>query len=369
MNHNLAFIFLKIYLFILNFFNKKAHHINYNSDEDLYQAAQKSYDFVFKANSGILNNQISTNINENPKISVVIPMFNIEDLISRAIISVQNQNCYDFEIIVVNDFSTDHSFNIVNELSKKDNRIKILNNKMNFGLLYSRSLGTLFSKGKYIFPLDGDDLFLINDTLKSIYVESQKLNPDIISFQGISVENINDFFKLKNLKHFRNHKNNCILFQPSIAKNGYGKCSIQAYCVKSSFYKNILNIYGEQIMSENITWLEDCIINFIIHQLCNSFELHTKIGYLHIFREFSSSHIESPINRLKSKVYYLEVVYHFSIFPVNKFRAIKDLIKLTDDENFIYLVSNNKTKILLKYFLNEIIFDMLSLNKTFNSLK
>ena len=88
-------------------------------------------------------------------------MYNIERFINRTILSVQNQNFDNFEIILINDFSTDNSFNIVKELSQKDKRIKIINNIIKKGSLYSRCIGTLISKGKYIFPLDSDDLYLI----------------------------------------------------------------------------------------------------------------------------------------------------------------------------------------------------------------
>ena len=153
---------------------------NYNIDEDLYKAAINSYDFVFKASSGILDNFLpKAETYENPKISVVIPMFNIENFISRAIFSILNQNFSQFEIIVVNDFSTDNSFNITNKLSINEKRIKILNNRMKMGTLYSRCLGTIFSKGQYIFPLDGDDLFLNNDTFLNIFEETKKTTSKI----------------------------------------------------------------------------------------------------------------------------------------------------------------------------------------------
>ena len=65
-----------------------------------------------------------------------------------------------FEIILINDYSNDNSSIIINEMKKFDNRIKIINNHRNMGTLYSRSIGALNAKGKYIFALDNDDLFL-----------------------------------------------------------------------------------------------------------------------------------------------------------------------------------------------------------------
>ena len=61
----------------------------------------------------------------------------------------------------------------------EDHRIKIINNKKNMGILYSRSIGVLFSNGNYIFPLDSDDMLLSNDVFKFIYNEIKDNNIDI----------------------------------------------------------------------------------------------------------------------------------------------------------------------------------------------
>lgn len=352
-------------------FRSKAK-IKLNFNDYLYRIAKKSHDFVFNANFGILTNIIPTTIKENPEISIVIPIFNIEKFINRSILSVQNQNFKNFEIVLINDFSTDNTYNIVKELSQKDKRIKIINNIIKRGTLYSRCIGTLISKGNYIFPLDSDDLYLTNDTFSSTYNEAKKINPDLIIFQGISVQKINDFFKLKKIKSFRDFEESKFLSQPDIARNSYGLCSLQAYCIKSSFYKNVINLYGKKNWAEYITYREDCIINFIIHQFAKSCFLFFKFGYLHIFRASSNSHTEASLNRTKYDIYYLEVKYHFSIIPYHKFKAVEDLLDLEGRKNFSQLFEDNKTTKFLKSFVNKIIlniFNISKFNKNNNSIK
>ena len=73
---------------------------------------------------------------ENPKASIVIPIYNCEKFIHRAIRSIQNQNIFDLEIILVNDFSTDNTLYVLEKYQKEDPRIKIINNKKNMGILY-----------------------------------------------------------------------------------------------------------------------------------------------------------------------------------------------------------------------------------------
>ena len=65
----------------------------------------------------------------------------------------------DIDIVIVNDFSSDNTSKILVEIKKDDKRIRVINNKKNMGTLYTRCIGTLASNGRYIFPLDGDDMF------------------------------------------------------------------------------------------------------------------------------------------------------------------------------------------------------------------
>ena len=105
-------------------------------------------------------------------------------------------------------------------MSIQDKRIKIINNNKNMGLLYSRCIGTLISKGKYIFPLDSDDMYLIHDTLFNVFNEVQNNKPDILKFRGIKTKTIENFFNKTNVALFRGVVNkNRIIYQPELANN------------------------------------------------------------------------------------------------------------------------------------------------------
>ena len=88
-----------------------------------------------------------------------MPLYNCENTIESSIRSIQNQNFTKIEIILSNDFSNDNTSNIIRNTKKNDKRIKIIDNKSNKRILYSRSIGVLISKGKYIFNLDNDDMY------------------------------------------------------------------------------------------------------------------------------------------------------------------------------------------------------------------
>ena len=92
-----------------------------------------------------------------PKISVIIPVYNTEKYLEQCLESVINQTYKDLEIICVNDASTDNSFDVINEYSKKDSRIKYINFETNKGVSAARNVGLEAATGDYICFIDSDD--------------------------------------------------------------------------------------------------------------------------------------------------------------------------------------------------------------------
>jgi len=113
------------------------------------------------------------------KISVILCAYNEERFINKAIESILNQSLNDFELIVVNDGSTDSTLDIIN--SYNDNRIRLINQK-NIGLGASRNKAMKLARGEYVAFLDGDDWFR-SDALEIAYSEAKSQNTDITIFQ------------------------------------------------------------------------------------------------------------------------------------------------------------------------------------------
>lgn len=91
-----------------------------------------------------------------PKISVIMPAFNTEKYITEAIESILNQTFQGFEFIIIDDGSTDNTSNIIDEFSRKDERIIYLQNEKNMGVSYTCNRGIAIAKGKYIALMDSD---------------------------------------------------------------------------------------------------------------------------------------------------------------------------------------------------------------------
>uniref|UniRef100_UPI00112F8C15 glycosyltransferase family 2 protein n=1 Tax=Campylobacter TaxID=194 RepID=UPI00112F8C15 len=91
------------------------------------------------------------------KISIIIPVYNVEKYISQCLDSAINQSLKDIEIIIVDDCGSDKSMDIAQEYAKNDSRIKIIKNSQNMGLFLTRCEGIKSATGEYILNLDSDD--------------------------------------------------------------------------------------------------------------------------------------------------------------------------------------------------------------------
>jgi len=115
-----------------------------------------------------------------PKISVIIPIYNVEKYLRRCLDSVLNQTFADWEAICVNDGSPDNSDIILAEYAAKDARFKIVNKK-NGGLSDARNAGMQVATGDYILYLDSDD-FIHPQTMEIAYSLAVRDGADIVSF-------------------------------------------------------------------------------------------------------------------------------------------------------------------------------------------
>jgi len=121
------------------------------------------------------------------KLSIIIPVYNVGEYIGECLESILNQPFKDFEVICVNDGSTDNSLEILEKYKEKDNRIIIIDKK-NEGSGIARNAGIDIARGEYLFFIDGDD-GIEENTLEEIINKADELNTDILVFGGLSYYN------------------------------------------------------------------------------------------------------------------------------------------------------------------------------------
>ena len=133
---------------------------------------------------------------KDPFVDVIMPNYNKAEYLEESIGSVINQNYKNWNLIIIDNFSSDDSIKIINNLKKKENRIKLIEVKKNKGVAFSRNLGIRISKSKYIAFLDSDD-----------YWSSSKLSEQINFMEAnnyfFSYTNYTPFFIRKNNKIFK----------------------------------------------------------------------------------------------------------------------------------------------------------------------
>lgn len=192
--------------------------------------------------------------------SIVVPVYNGEGHIKKSIDTLLKQDYDNYEIIIINDGSTDGTENILNEFYKSDSRIKIINN-MNKGVSFSRNLGIQESSGEYILFLDSDDEFA-KDALKLLSEIVNREKPDLLLF-GFSVtgddSRKNDTTTLKSLERSDSDQKRNVLKSMLSTKN-----NILGYVWRGAYSTDFLktnNIYFEQTLkiSEDFLFLIQCV--------------------------------------------------------------------------------------------------------------
>ncbi|MBC5624031.1 glycosyltransferase [Clostridium sp. NSJ-49] len=124
------------------------------------------------------------------KISIIVPIYNVELYVERCIESILNQSLSDFDLILVDDGSTDKSGEICEGYAKKDSRIQVIHKK-NGGLSSARNAGIEIAQGKYIAFVDGDD-FIHKDMYKILYDKIIQNDSDIVICEFKKVYNKTD---------------------------------------------------------------------------------------------------------------------------------------------------------------------------------
>lgn len=126
-----------------------------------------------------------------PLVSVIIPVYNVEEYLQECLDSVLTQSYSNIEIICVDDCGTDGSMHIVEDFSRKDRRIKIIHHEHNKGLGPARNTGMEEASGEYILFLDSDDM-LYPDSLQQLVDNAQKTKADVVAGRVIAFPHIED---------------------------------------------------------------------------------------------------------------------------------------------------------------------------------
>ena len=267
-------------------YNKLLLKSNMTVDEEIYDCQL----FVNKAvNHTLINPNEIFYSSENPKISVVIPLYNAEGYIENGICAIENQDFKDIEIIIIDDKSKDNSVEVVKQLMQRDPRINLYQNKETKGTLYSKSIGVTYSKGKYVLVSDQDDLYTQEVAFSTMYYQLEKDNLDILGFGSIFTKN----------HHINNNTgvyfffNSPVYHQPYISSRMYhfkknntvGRIGdvIWNYIYKTEVFKKSISQIDDKIMNTRMNCHEDFLLFFLLTRNAKSLKNIKRTFYAHIY--------------------------------------------------------------------------------------
>lgn len=258
------------------------------------------------------------------KISIIVPIFNSEKYLTRCLASLQNQTFGDYEVILIDDGSVDHSACICNEFIQKDSRFRVIHKK-NGGVSSARNIGLTVAQGEYVLFVDSDD-YIDRHLLESLL----QVGPYDLVLTGLSCMKDDTCVKIKHveagewtLADLRDDKFYYIDYTTAL----HGKL----------YRKKVINDY-QLHFNENLSYAEDRDFNikFISHanQVCNvdyagyCYQVDVVMGLSHKIYDYN----------LQSDIEYWNQLYQLlCINQVNENFSIK---KYMVNKLFNYVVDN-----------------------------
>ena len=225
---------------------------------------------------------------ENPKVSIIIPVLDGQEYIQPIMVSIQAQKLEDIEIIFVEDFSKDDTYKNILKAQKLDPRIKIIKNKKNMGIMYSRMFGALESKGEYVTFLDCDDLYIEPNILKLAYETAEEKDLDIIQYEYVgSTYEGNDIYNYL-MAYVSKEEYNRIKRKPDVKTILFGQRESQggSGIVYDKLYsRNLIKkmglFLGDDLIYKHLIFMEDFLISFAAFRCADNFMLMKKFGVWH----------------------------------------------------------------------------------------
>ncbi len=261
------------------------------------------------------------------KVSIIIPIYNVENYLEKSLDSAVNQSFEDIEIICINDGSTDDSSRILDDFAKNDSRIIILNQE-NEGVSVARNKALSKCKGDYVYFMDADD-YMTYDAIEKLYDNAISNKSDIVILRSKSFNDENPNgkpSKLLNLERvFKNVDFNNFTFTHRDIKryilNNY-------YAPWSKFFsKEFLDMHEEIEFPPNLPYND---IPVHVKSLLLASKISFVPDYLYYYRKDNPSSITHSTSKHINIFKIIEIVENFLIEKefMNEYKNEFDLFKL-----------------------------------------
>lgn len=184
----------------------------------------------------------------NVKVSIIIPIYNVEKYLERCLKSVAGQTLHDIEVLCIDDCSTDNSLNILKDFQKKDSRIKVIALDKNRGAAVARNKGLEAATGDYYGFVDPDDEIDLN-YYESLYQKAEETGAQVVKCERRTVE--------LDGKIFESHRNDLIRKYDDLYFTQEWQCGLY----KASLIKdNGIRFIDELIKAQDIVFLNEVML-------------------------------------------------------------------------------------------------------------
>ncbi len=287
-----------------------------------------------------------------PKISIIVPVYNVEKYLPQCLDSIINQTFKDFECICINDGSPDNSLAILKEYASKDSRIRIINQE-NKGLSISRNIGIKNSKGKYISFLDSDD-WIAENCLEVLYSAVEKLQYDIVIGNHQFYYSQEDKYEPYVSNIVINNKTSS--FDKFLSAYNFG--SVWARLYKREFLES-----NKMLFVENVV-MEDYLFSIIANLLTN--KIISVSDNVYFYRKQIASIMSNSDNVTISKFYNnIYLIKELRKRKINSSKIENFLVK-----SFFHNLSDTCKRVKRSNYSTEVLFDKsLDALRFFNTIK
>ena len=265
------------------------------------------------------------------KISIIIPVYNVEKYLKRCIESVLNQTYHDFELILINDGSKDNSGYICDEYARCDERIKVVHQE-NKGVSVARNKGIELATGEYIMFIDSDDFIELN-TLQILVQILDKEKYDLVVY-GYIMEFIYNNYKKINISPNNKVYDDVKLYLKEFSY--YRSNGIFGYVFNKLYNTKIIK-ENKILFSENISFAEDVYFNFDILPFCNNIKVINNNLYHYMHQSYNTlSKIQHNEPYTSNEIYYKTVKF---LKKMNSYDVNANFVNSTYIEALINYIS------------------------------
>ena len=340
---NYIYILLSIIIIIITIVDK----IYYKNSKNI-----KQYKKYVNDCKNLLKYDRPKKYNKHSYISVCLSALNMENYIEKNLLSILNQSFQNFEIVIVNDFSTDNTENIINKIQLEDDRIKLISHTKNLGVYRSRIESILNSNSEYVLLMDPDDMYLNENLFQELYDVNKKNNFDIIEFSVYQQYDGHSKIYYPN-NHYEAHYHNFsknIIYQPELSNILHYIPGTKIYShticrniwnklIRKDIYVKTHKYVGKEYYKAFIITADDMVMNIVTYHFAKNYTNIELPGYLYIIRKVSMSRGDGGIKlkqiRAMNYLLYFKIFYNY-ILEFNKdknflFYEMKDLNRFLVD--------------------------------------